>query len=171
MPPTSPQYPPKLAPGSLSLLQINTKSCSLASPGVTLPGKGEAKRGILMGQKVRRWQGWPPGPCAASGSSDTSAVVAAVANARAWLPPTALRLFWQPPAEGRETQEILCSIGNQGIWVKCWFWHSEFQHKTGRVLQPFCNGSHVASAFHVPLSETLNFEFITCFLKAPFLIT
>lgn len=32
-----------------------------------------------------------------------------------------------------------------------------------------CSISHTAPAFHVPLSEMLSFEFITYFLKAPFL--
>lgn len=71
-----------------------------AAPGATagtLPGKGEARRGTLMGDKVRRWQGCrvgPGGPWGASGSRDS--------RARLWVPPTALRLFWQPPVE-RET--------------------------------------------------------------------
>lgn len=52
---------------------------------MTLPGKGEAKTGILIGEKVSTWQGWTlgaEGPWGASGSTDTIAVVAAVANAR-----------------------------------------------------------------------------------------
>lgn len=52
---------------------------------MTLPGKGEARSGILIGEKVSTWQGWThgtEGPCRASGSTDTIAVVAVVAKAR-----------------------------------------------------------------------------------------
>lgn len=77
---------------------------------MTLPGKGEARNGTLMGEKVRRWQGWrlgPGGPCGASGSRDSSA--------RLWVPPTALRLFWQPPVGERERHKECEQQGEQGL--------------------------------------------------------
>lgn len=82
-------------PALVSMLWTPKQPEALRDQAVYLPEKGVVRRGILMGARVRKWQGCTlegDGPPSPSGSTETMVAVAVV-MAKVGPLPTGLRLL------------------------------------------------------------------------------